>query len=168
MTRRGIEWLSRAADDPAVCRTAWLDDPRQPYLLAAGRHFDVVATDQTAGMETFDQLRRRGMPVGPVMVDRAADRMGFFLPRASRDRFARALGRETDNPPRHTFLDTGSYVVVPGPMSLTGDRFEWLDAPIRPQHGSPLQVVALAVMLTASCQLLARIEQYGQETVDVR
>ncbi|WP_329141107.1 bifunctional DNA primase/polymerase [Streptomyces sp. NBC_01476] len=168
MTRRGIEWLSLASDDPAQCRMAWMDDPRQPRLLAAGQLFDVLAVDQTAGMETFDQLRRRGMPVGPVMVDRAAERMGFFLPAGSRERFVKSLSRETDTPPPYTVLDAGSFVVVPGPMALTGDRFEWVNAPIRPQYGSPLQTVALAVMFAAASQLIARARQYGLETADAQ
>ncbi|MEU6849125.1 bifunctional DNA primase/polymerase [Actinacidiphila alni] len=166
MTRRGIEWLSLASEDPTQCRMMWLDDPRQPQLVATGALFDVLAVDQQTGMETFDQLRRRGMPVGAVMVDRGASRMGFFLPPESGPRFADSLSRETSAPPDYRILGEGSYVVVPGPMALTGDRFEWLNAPTHSQHGSPLQTIALAVMLAASAKLLARAEKYGQETAD--
>ncbi|MBD0736445.1 hypothetical protein BGM09_25365 [Streptomyces sp. CBMA29] len=106
------------------------------------------------------------MPVGAVMVDRGANRMGFFLPAESQQRFEAALSRETATPPQYRILAEGSYVVVPGPMALTGDRFEWLSAPTHSQHGSPLQTVALAVMLAASSELLARADKYGQETAD--
>lgn len=168
MTRRSIEWLSRAADDPALCHMTWMDDPRSPYLLAAGRLFDVVATDHRTGMETVDQLRLHGMPVGPVMADRAAGRIGFFLPARSQERFEKSLARETDSPSAYRFLGEGSYVVAPGPMALTGDRFEWLNAPVRPQHGSPLQVVSLAVMFAAAGLLISLADRYGQETSHAR
>lgn len=167
MTRRSIEWLSLASEDPTQCHMKWLDDPRQPQLVATGSLFDVLAVDQQTGMETFDQLRRRGMPVGAVMVDRGAGRMGFFLPVESRQQFEQALSRETDAPPQYRILSEDSYVVVPGPMALTGDRFEWLSAPMHPQHGSPLQIIALAVMLAAASQLIARAEHYGQEAARV-
>src|SRR5689334_10828260 len=98
ITRRGIEWLSQAADDPALCRMTWLDDPREPYLLAVGHLFDVLAAQQRMGMETYDQLRLPGMPGGPVMVHRGAGRMGFLLPPGSEEQFVRALARETDSP----------------------------------------------------------------------
>ena len=167
MTRRSVDWLSLASEDPVQFRMIWHDEPRAPQLVATGALFDVLATDEKTGTETFDQLRRRGMPVGAVMVDRAAGRMGFFLPAQSEERFGRAMARETDSPPEYRILSQGSYIVVPGPMPLTGDRFEWLNAPVHPQHGSPLQTVALAVMLAASSQLIARAEQYGQESADV-
>jgi hypothetical protein len=168
ITRRGIEWLSQAADDPALCRTTWLDDPRWPYLLGVGRLFDVLTTDQRMGMETFDQLRLHEMPVGAVMVDRAAGRMGFFLPPGSQGQFARALERETESPAQYRYLGKGSYVVAPGPLALTGDRFEWLKPPSRPQHASPLQTVSLAVMFSAASYLIDRADHYGQATADVR
>jgi hypothetical protein len=114
MTRRSIEWLSRAADDPALCHMMWMDDPRSPYLLAAGRLFDVVTTDHRTGMETVDQLRLHEMPVGPVMADHAAGRIGFFLPAGSKERFEKSLARETDSPSPYRFLSQGSYVVAQG------------------------------------------------------
>jgi len=163
-----MDWLSLASADPMQCSKDWDDQPREPQVLATGTYFDVLAIDQRTGMETFDQLRRRGMPVGAVMVDWAARRMGFFLPAVSGPQFARALGQETDNPPDYRVLSEGSYVVVPGPMALSGDRFEWLNAPVRPQHGSPLQTVALAVMFAAASQLIARADRYGQETAHAR
>lgn len=168
ITRRGIEWLSQAADDPAMCRMAWLDDPQQPHLLAVGHIFDVLTTGQRLGTETFDQLRLHGMPVGPVMVDRAASRMGFFLPPGSQEKFARALARESESAIPYRYLGLGSYVVAPGPLALTGDRFEWLKPPARPQHGSPFQTVSLAVMFAAASFLIDRADHYGQAMADVR
>ncbi|MEU1710637.1 hypothetical protein ABZ478_35855 [Streptomyces sp. NPDC005706] len=72
MTRRGIEWLSAAAHNPAECRQVWADDPRRPSLLPTGRFFDVLSVEQRLGMEMFDRLQRSGMPVGPAIADRKA------------------------------------------------------------------------------------------------
>jgi hypothetical protein len=133
-----------------------------------GRAFDLVATDQKIGVETFDQMRRRGMPCGPVMVDWAVRRMGFFLPPRSRDQFVRTLTRETKCPPEYRYLTTGSFVVVPGPLTLSHDRYEWLNPPTHGLNQSPLQTVALAVMLAASAALIESAERYGEVAVDVQ
>jgi len=163
MTRRGVEWLSAAADDPAMCRTEWAADPRLPYAMPAGRYFDVVLINQRLGMETFDQLLRRGMPMGPVMVDHRSQKMGFFLNSGWRDRFARFLARETDSPPPYKYLDEGSFVVVPGPMPLSGDRYQWFRAPVRRPEANPLRPAALAVMFLAAADLIARVDHYGEQ-----
>ncbi|WP_406262157.1 bifunctional DNA primase/polymerase [Streptomyces nigra] len=163
MTRRGIEWLSAAADDPAECRAAWTDDPRKPCMLATGRAFDVVTVDQRLGLETFDQLNRRGCPFGPAMVDHQSRRVGFFLVSGSRESFAQYLGRETQTPPPYRYLSRESVVVVPGPMPLSGDRYQWLRAPSRRPMSNPLRPVALATMLVASAELLERADRYGRE-----
>ncbi|MFF3819420.1 bifunctional DNA primase/polymerase [Streptomyces bluensis] len=162
MTRRGIQWLSAVAEDPELCRARWADDPRQPYTLPTGRLFDVVVTNQRIGMETFDQLERRGMPVGPVMIDYGAKRMGFFLATRSRERFTRALARETDAPPEYRYRERGSFVVVPGPIPLSGDRYQWLAAPLRRPEASPLRTIALAVMLVGAADVIARADRYGE------
>jgi hypothetical protein len=165
MTRRGIEWLSTAADDPAACRARWKDDPRAPYTFPTGRHFDVVAIGQRTGMEVFDQLKRREMPLGPAMVDMGARQVGFFLTPRSRERFERALGREADGGPMPVFkyLEAGSCVVAPGPLPLAGDRYQWLNVPGHRLEPSPLRVVALAVMLVAAGRLIERINRYGEQ-----
>lgn len=163
MTRRGMQWLSAAAEDPEMCRARWADDPRRPYTLPTGRLFDVVVIRQQLGMETFDQLERRAMPIGPVMVDWSSQQMGFFLPTRSRERFARALERETDEAPEYRYLAEESFVVVPGPMPLSGDRYQWLRAPVRRPEATPLRTVALAVMRVGAATLLARAERYGEQ-----
>ncbi|WP_319129523.1 bifunctional DNA primase/polymerase [Streptomyces europaeiscabiei] len=163
MTRRGIEWLSAAADDPATCRAVWADDPRTPCMLATGRFFDVVTVDQRLGLETFDQLVRRGLQFGPAMVDHGARRVGFFLSFDSHESFARFLGKETHTPPQHRYLSRDSVVVVPGPMPLPGDRYQWLRAPSRRPQANPLRPVALATMLVAAAELLARVDRYGEQ-----
>ena len=163
MTRRGREWLSAAADDPSACRSHWADRPREPYTLPAGRHFDVVVIGERFGMETFDQLVRRNMPVGPVAIDRAARQVGFLLPPHQRGRFERSLTSETDDLPEYRYLDEGSYVVLPGPVPLSGDRYQWLLAPLRRPETSPLRPIALAVMFAAAADLIARADRYGQE-----
>ncbi|MEU6174993.1 bifunctional DNA primase/polymerase [Streptantibioticus parmotrematis] len=162
MTRRGVQWLSAVADDPEVCRAHWADDPRRPYTLRTGHLFDVVAVGQRLGMEIFDQLERRGMPHGPVMVDHCSRQLGFFLPTRSRDRFARLVAREAETPPEYRYLDEGSFIVVPGPMPLAGDRYQWLHAPVRRPEASPLRTAALAVMLVAVSLLIERADRYGE------
>ncbi|WUH95733.1 bifunctional DNA primase/polymerase [Streptomyces sp. NBC_00433] len=166
VTRRSIEWLSEASGDPQQFRMIWSDDPRQPQVVAAGALFDVVVTAQHLGIETLDQLRRRGMPAGAALIDRAAGRTGFLVPPGTRGLFERTVARETVTPPAYRYLGDGSYVVLPGPVPLPGDRFEWLSPMLRPQHCSPLQTVALGVMLAASARLIARAERYGEEMAD--
>ncbi|MGW6456955.1 bifunctional DNA primase/polymerase [Streptomyces sp. NPDC055078] len=165
MTRRGIEWLSAAADDPVTCRAHWEDNPRGPHMFSTGRLFDVVAIEQRTGMEVFDQLVRRGMPLGPVMVDMKARRVGFFLVSRSRERFVSLLAREAEGGPvpAYKYLELGSCVVTPGPMPMAGDRYQWLTAPARRPEASPLRVVALAVMFVAAARLLERVDRYGEQ-----
>ncbi|MGW2783261.1 bifunctional DNA primase/polymerase [Streptomyces populi] len=162
MTTRGVEWLSAAADDPAACRATWADDPRAPYALAAGRYFDVVTVERWVGMETFDQLLRRGLPFGPVVLDHKARRVGFFLGSRSEETFSHYLAQEAGVPPRYRYLAQGSVVVVPGPMPMIGDRYQWLRAPTRRPVANPLRPVALATMLIASAELLARVDNYSE------
>ena len=162
MTTRSVEWLSAAADDPAGCRATWADDPRAPYALAAGRFFDVVTVDQRVGMEAFDQLLRRGLPFGPVVLDQKARRVGFFLGSRSDENFSHHLAQEAGAPPPYRYLSQGSVVVVPGPMPMTGDRYQWLQAPTRRPIANPLRPVALATMLIASAELLARVDSYSE------
>ncbi|WP_330175082.1 bifunctional DNA primase/polymerase [Streptomyces sp. NBC_01498] len=161
-----MEWLSSVADDPELCREHWADDPRRPYALPTGVAFDAVVTEQRLGVETFDQLERRGMPVGPVLADRAGRQLGFFLPPKSKDRFERAIARETEAPPTYRYLQRESFIVVPGPISLAGDRYQWLRAPHHPPEPSPLRTVSLAVMLVASAALMERADCYGEEYSD--
>lgn len=162
MTTRGMEWLSAAADDPAACRMVWADDPRTPYALPTGRFFDVVTVEQRLGMETFDQLLRRRLPFGPVALDHKAQRVGFFLGSRSQEPFAQHLAQEEETPPAFRYLSCGSMVVVPGPMPLSGDRYQWLRAPTRRPIANPLRPVALATLLVASAELLARVDRYSE------
>ncbi|MGP4111974.1 bifunctional DNA primase/polymerase [Streptomyces sp. 4N509B] len=163
MTRRGIAWLSEAAELPQRCREVWEDDPRRPYGLPAGRRFDVVVVEQRVGVETFAQLDRHGLPTGPVMADWGSEAVGFFVPPRSRARFGRMLSAESANAPKYRYLDDGSLVVVPGPMPLAGDRYVWLYAPTSTPDASPARTAALAAMLVASHQVVQRAEQYGKE-----
>ncbi|MFJ4896104.1 bifunctional DNA primase/polymerase [Streptomyces sp. NPDC088788] len=162
MTTRGVEWLSAAADDPADCRATWADDPRAPYALAAGRFFDVVTVEQRLGMETFDQLLHRGLPFGPVVLDYKARRVGFLLGSRSQETFVHYLAQEDGTPPTYRYLGHGSVVVVPGPMPMSGDRYQWLRAPTRRPIANPLRPVALATMLVASTELLIRVDRDGE------
>lgn len=163
VSRWGVHWLSAAADDPVRCRAVWADDPRKPYLLATGRLFDAVTVPQPLGMETFDQLSRRQMPLGAAMVDRRAERMAFLLPPHSQEHFTQTLERESVSPPEYRYLAHGSYLVVPAPLAMTGDRYEWLRPPMRRLDCNRTRTNALAVMLTAAAALLERVDRYGQE-----
>ncbi|GAA3756564.1 bifunctional DNA primase/polymerase [Streptomyces tremellae] len=168
MTKRGVQWLSAVAEDPELCRKSWADDLRRPYPFPVGVAFEVVATDQRLGVEVYDQLERRNMPVGPVMADRGSHQVGFFLPLNSRDRFARLISQETDTPPAYRYLDCDSYVVVPGPIPMADDRYQWLRAPNRFPENSPLRTASLAVMLVASATLLERTDHYGEHCAETQ
>jgi hypothetical protein len=163
MTSRGVEWLSAAADDPEQCRAVWRDDPRRPCMLPTGRLFDVVVVNERLGLETFDQLLRRGAPFGPALVDHKARCVGFFLSSDSQESFTHYLGRETQTPPFYRYLNAKSVVVVPGPMPMAGDRYQWLRAPTKRPQANPLRPVALATMLVAAAELLARADRYAEE-----
>lgn len=163
MTKRGLQWLSATADAPEDCRTKWAQDPRSPYALPAGHYFDVVAIEQRIGLETFEQLDRRGMPMGPVMADWGAQLIGFFLPSKSQRAFDRMVGEETREAPNYRYLAEGSTVVVPGPMPLSGDRYTWLRAPMRRPEVTPARTAALAAMFVAAASVVARADRYGEE-----
>lgn len=163
VSRRSTQWLAAAADDPEGCRAVWADDPRKPYLLPTGRLFDVVVVCQRVGMETFDQLSRRSMPLGPVIADWGNRELGFFVPVGSEELFAGLLDAETAEVPEYRYVGAQAYVVVPGPMALSGDQHEWLRAPIRPPEVVPELVSALAVMFAAAACLVSRAERYGKE-----
>ncbi|OEU86340.1 hypothetical protein DB35_13155 [Streptomyces abyssalis] len=167
MSKRGIQWLSASADDPEACREHWAADPRAPYPLSAGRYFDVVSVAQRVGLETFEQLTRHNMPMGPVVMDRSARRTGFFLPSGQRERFARMVLNETTDALSYRYLDEGSVIVAPGPMPLSADRYAWLRAPTRRPEATPARVAALAAMLVATSALVDRAEQYERERVDL-
>ncbi|MYR55089.1 hypothetical protein GTY54_02105 [Streptomyces sp. SID625] len=96
------------------------------------------------------------------MIDHAGKRTGFFLPPRSRDRFARTLVRESGTTPAYRYLERGSYVVAPGPLPLSGDRYQWLAAPRHQPEASPPRTVALAVMLGAAADTIARADRYGE------
>lgn len=166
MTQRGMQWLSAAADDPQECRERWAADPRAPYALSAGKYFDVVAISERVGMQTFDQLVRYGMPLGPVMLDRSAKLTGFFLPSRQRARFARMVASEDGGPLSYRYLDDDSVVVVPGPMPLTGDRYAWLRAPVRRPEVTPARVAALAAMFVATSALVERADRYEEQQAE--
>ncbi|WP_405974014.1 bifunctional DNA primase/polymerase [Streptomyces sp. NBC_00988] len=163
MTRSGMEWLSAAADDPAECRQVWADDPRRPCALSTGRFFDVLSVDQRLGLEMFDRLRRNGMLFGPAVVDRRAQRVGFFLGSQGREVFTYYLERETSSPPPYRYLDHGCAIVVPGAIPLSEDRYQWLRAPTRRPEANPRRPVALATVLVASAELLARMDRFDEE-----
>jgi hypothetical protein len=162
MTKRGMWWLSAAAEDPEECRKVWQDDPRVPYVVPAGLLFDVVSVDLRLGMEALDLLRRRRMPLGPVAVDYRSRRVGFLVPSGARCRFERWLIGNTLQRPEYRYLELGSYVVLPGPGALSQDRYQWLAAPVRRPESTLRRTAALALMLVAAAETLERADRYGQ------
>ncbi|WP_329364561.1 bifunctional DNA primase/polymerase [Streptomyces sp. NBC_00669] len=162
VTRSGVQWLTRAAVDGEECRNLWRHNPRAPYALPVGEHFEVLVVGQELGMETFGQLRRRRMPAGPVLADWAARQIGFMLPPRSRGSFHRVLAGETSTPPAFRYLDADAVLVVPGPLTLSGDRYEWLCPPVGEGGPSSGRTTALAVMLAASADLIARAAHIGE------
>lgn len=92
--------------------------------------------------------------------------MGFFLPPKSKGRFARVIAQETNTPPVYRYLQRESIIVVPGPIPLAGDRYQWLRAPNHRPESSPLRAVSLAVMLVASAALMERADHYGEQYTD--
>ncbi|MFE5023400.1 bifunctional DNA primase/polymerase [Streptomyces sp. NPDC056656] len=161
MTWRDVAWLSEAADDPSACRTTWALNPRAPYMLPTGSFFDVVSVDQRVGLEAFDQLLRRGLLFGPIMLDHGARRMGFFMASQSWQGFADQLARGEGSAPTYRYLSHGSVVVVPGPQSVPGDRYEWFRGPTDRPSANPLGPAALATTLVASAELLTCADRYG-------
>ncbi|SFD78196.1 bifunctional DNA primase/polymerase [Streptomyces aidingensis] len=163
VTRSGMQWLSEAASSPEECRSVWLDNPRRPYTLPTGGHFDVVVVNQRLGIETYDQLRRNFLPMGPAMVDWAAKQVGFFLPPGSEVRFEDMLSDAAAEAIGYRYLSEGSHVVVPGPFPLNGDRYTWLFAPSRRPETSPARTAALAAMLVATAELIARVDRHSEQ-----
>ncbi|MFD3558101.1 bifunctional DNA primase/polymerase [Streptomyces sp. NPDC058686] len=161
MTWKDVAWLSEAADDPSECRTRWALSPRAPYMLPTGRFFDVVSVDQRVGIETFDQLMRRRLLCGPIILDHGARRMGFCMASQSWQGFAGQLAQGEGTAPAYRYLSHGSVVVVPGPQPVPGDRYEWFRAPTGRPSDNPLAPVALARMLVASAELLTCADRYG-------
>ncbi len=159
--RRGIGWLIDSAENPADCRRAWSNEPRNPYLIPTGETFDLISVDLRLGLETADLLRRRRLPLGPVALDYSARRAGFLLPPGSRDTFERLVFLETLRAPQYRYLDEGSFAVLPGPVALAADRHQWLISP--PYRPTPelRQATALALMLVAAAELLRRADRFG-------
>ncbi|MGW3413728.1 hypothetical protein [Streptomyces sp. NPDC000888] len=46
---------------------------------------------------------------------------------------------------------------------LPGGRYQWLRVPVRRPEANPLRPVALATMLVAASELLARADRYGEK-----
>lgn len=162
VNRAGVRWLVGAAADRDDCGSLWRDNPRTPYSLPTGTRFDALVVEQELGLETFNQLRRRRLPDGPVLADWAARQIGFVLPPASRDVFARVLAEQTSTSPVYRHLGAGCVVVVPGPFTLAGDRYEWLSAPVDEAGPTAERTRAVAVMLAASAELIARAQHFGE------
>lgn len=117
--RSAVEWLVKAAPDPARCRSEWERNPLAVTLLPAGRYWDVLILTGALGYPTLDVLRGLVDQLGPVLADFGEARTGFFVPPGTATRWVgtgvRAAGR-------------GAWIVVPYPGRRTGG-VRWLVPP---------------------------------------
>lgn len=70
---------------------------------------------------------------------------------------------DTDTPPPYEYLGENSLVVAPGPVPMSGDRYQWLRAPMLPPEAHPVCVAALAAVFVAAADLIARADSYGEQ-----
>ncbi|WP_367320522.1 hypothetical protein [Streptomyces sp. HUAS ZL42] len=117
--RTAAEWLASVAPDPEACRREWERNPLGLVLLPAGKAWDVLILPGELGRPTLDVLARIVDRPGPVLVDSANARMGFFVPPGTAARWLgtgiRAAG-------------AGTRMVVPYPGRSTGG-VRWLIPP---------------------------------------
>ncbi|MET8948873.1 hypothetical protein ABZX30_36510 [Streptomyces sp. NPDC004542] len=119
MWTQGVEWLAAAAPDLRACKRQW-DHGDGVVLLEAGRFWDLLSVPERLGLLTLDLLWQPVLPVpGPVLVDTAAHRVGFFLPPDPPGRWIGSGVR---------YAGRGAWVAVPPPYRAA--RFlEWLLPP---------------------------------------
>ncbi|MEU9173161.1 hypothetical protein AB0D34_36260 [Streptomyces sp. NPDC048420] len=116
---QSIEWLAAAAMDPRECKREW-EESTGPVLLQAGRFWDVLSVPHYLGLLALDILCRRPLEVpGPVLVDCAARRLGFFLPPDPDREWVGAGVR---------YAGWGTWVAAPPPYRTAG-RLGWIIAP---------------------------------------
>ncbi|CAM5666024.1 hypothetical protein [Streptomyces aurantiogriseus] len=117
--KTAVEWLASVAPDPEACRWEWERNPLGVALLPAGKAWDVLILPGELGHPTLDVLTRILDQPGPVLLDFADDRMGFFVPPGTA---ARWIGTGV----RTAGADT--WIVVPYPGRSTG-TVRWLIPP---------------------------------------
>ncbi|MEU2431171.1 hypothetical protein ABZ611_16940 [Streptomyces sp. NPDC007861] len=117
--KTAVEWLVSAAPDPDACRREWEGSRLGTALLPAGRRWDVLILPGELGCPTFDVLTRLVRRPGPVLADLGDERLGFFVPPGTSQRWigtgVRTAGR-------------GTWIVVPYPGRVAGG-VRWLIPP---------------------------------------
>ncbi|WEV25069.1 hypothetical protein OYE22_07565 [Streptomyces sp. 71268] len=112
-------WLAAAAPDAGTCLAEWGRNPLGVTLLPAGRLWDVLIMPGELGGRTYEVLRLYMRPVGPVLGDLSASRIGFFVPPGTAAGWmatgVRGAGR-------------GSWVLVPYPGRAAGG-VRWICPP---------------------------------------
>ncbi|GAA5011966.1 hypothetical protein [Kitasatospora paranensis] len=114
--RTALDWLTAAAPDPQACRDAW--DDTQAALLPAGRLWDVLLVPGPLARPALAVLARMA-DHGPVLADRAADRLGFLVPPGTADHWTATGVRGAG---------TGTSIALPHPDGRSGTLC-WLVPP---------------------------------------
>jgi hypothetical protein len=156
-----MQWLVACAEDPASCREKWRNEPHQPELMPTGRYFDVVTVGERLGMEAWDLLTRHRLPRGPVVIDHAAAKIGFLVPRSGRQLFHKLISRNAPKGVPYRYLAEGSFFLVPEPEPHRESRYQWLDAPLLRPDATSRRSVALALMLSSATRLLDWVDLCG-------
>lgn len=117
--KTAVEWLVSVAPDPAACRREWECSPLGVTLLPAGRAWDVLILPGPLGYPTLDVLTRCIDNPGPVLADFGENRMGFFVPPGTAQRWLGTGVRTAGH---------GTWIVVPYPGRV-GGGVRWLIQP---------------------------------------
>ncbi|MFX4291358.1 hypothetical protein [Streptomyces bohaiensis] len=117
-TDGAVLWLAAAAADPERCRRRWARGGG-PVELSAGARWDALVLPSHLGIETLAVLHRTGGGAGPVLLDRGAGTVAYFVPPGSAGAWlatgVRALG-------------TGTRLLTPRPDVVAGE-VRWLVGP---------------------------------------
>nr|WP_280886241.1 hypothetical protein [Streptomyces sp. LBL] len=130
--KQATEWLAAAATNPRDCKRQWRGESGIA-VLACGRFWDVLSMSEELGLLALDTLLCVAPPPGPVLVDAAARRVGFFLPP---DPKCRWIGSDI------RYLGQDAWIAAPAPHRAAG-RLRWLVPP----DGSGTLFVPAAVEL---------------------
>ncbi len=108
--------------DPEQAQALWSMLPSAAVHAACGEAFDVVEADAAPGRAAVLRLERLGVPVGPVLLAPAADRVGFLVQPETLGPVSALLGGGYGL----RVLSRGDLVELPGAAS---GRVQWLREP---------------------------------------
>jgi hypothetical protein len=136
-----VEWLASVAPDPEACRREWERNPRGVTLLPAGKAWDVLVVPGTLGRPALAVLTRMLDRPGPVLVDLADERMGFFVPPGTAECWL-GTGIRT--------VGAGTWITVPYPTRPT-TALRWLLPPDGSGRLTDPVLLELALHEAAAC-----------------